>query len=110
MIATTLLAPHPTSRAHVIEARYRARFIPDSAVGIDRDARHNPSAAKSGVSASELTSISGSIGISLWMLFAGPEQFRMAARRVFNRGTVTGLIVFGLNEAGSVCKSAARFG
>ena len=29
------------------------------------------------------------------MPFAGPEQFRMAARSVFNRGKVTGLIVFG---------------
>ena len=34
------------------------------------------------------------------MPFAGPEQFRMAARSVFNRKKATGLIVFGLNEAG----------
>jgi hypothetical protein len=31
---------------------------------------------------------------------AGPKQFRMAARSVFNRQKDTGLIVFGLNQAG----------
>jgi hypothetical protein len=31
---------------------------------------------------------------------AGPAQFPAAARSIFNRGTVTGLIVIGLNEAG----------
>jgi hypothetical protein len=31
---------------------------------------------------------------------AGPAQFLAAARSVFNRGTGTGLIVIGLNEAG----------
>jgi hypothetical protein len=34
------------------------------------------------------------------MPFAGPEQFRQASRSIFNRWKVTGLIVFGLDEAG----------
>jgi hypothetical protein len=33
-------------------------------------------------------------------LLAGPVQFQAAARSVFNRRKVTGLIVFGINEAG----------
>jgi hypothetical protein len=34
------------------------------------------------------------------MPLAGPAQFRTAARSVFNQGKVTGLIAFGINEAG----------
>jgi uncharacterized protein DUF1420 len=34
------------------------------------------------------------------MPLAGPAQFRTAGRSVFNQGKVTGLIAFGINEAG----------
>jgi hypothetical protein len=40
---------------------------------------------------------------------AGPAQFRAAARSMFNRGNVTGLIVIGFKEAVLPVDSAARF-